>query len=139
MLHRRTMLQAATASLLPLPALAQPVSAQPALARVLRLVSQAALTILDPVLATAAVSTNHGYGRRTSNQSMGGGRDRGGPSKAVRRDPGHRSRRCASRPAWAFQYPVRLLEQFDWQHCGRRSLSQGRQARLMAPRSFQLH
>ncbi|UHC17875.1 ABC transporter substrate-binding protein [Methylobacterium currus] len=56
MLSRRTLLQAATASLLPAPALAQPERM-----RILKLVPQAALTILDPIWTTAAVTQNHGY------------------------------------------------------------------------------
>ena len=56
MLNRRTILKAAGASVLAMPALAQP-----AASRTLRLVPQAALTILDPVFTTAAVTTNHGY------------------------------------------------------------------------------
>ncbi len=56
MLNRRTILKAAGASILPLPALAQP-----AASRTLRMVPQAALTILDPIFTTAAVTTNHGY------------------------------------------------------------------------------
>jgi peptide/nickel transport system substrate-binding protein len=59
-MHRRTMLRAAGASLLP--PLASPALAQgSAPARTLRFVPQANLSILDPVFTTAAVSITHGY------------------------------------------------------------------------------
>jgi peptide/nickel transport system substrate-binding protein len=56
MIRRRSLLQAAGASLLPMPALAQN-----SRAKTLRFVPQTAVTILDPVVTTAAVSTEHGY------------------------------------------------------------------------------
>lgn len=56
MVSRRAILQAGGATLLSMPALTQP-----AKSRTLRLVPQAALTVLDPVFTTAAVTTNHGY------------------------------------------------------------------------------
>lgn len=55
-MHRRTLLQAAAASVLAAPAIAQP-----AKAATLRFVPQANLTILDPVFTTATVTSNHGY------------------------------------------------------------------------------
>jgi peptide/nickel transport system substrate-binding protein len=55
-MRRRTLLQAAAAS-----ALAAPAVAQPARAATLRFVPQANLTLLDPVFTTATVTSNHGY------------------------------------------------------------------------------
>lgn len=55
-MHRRTFLGAATVAALPRFAIAQPANA-----RVLRFVPQANLTLTDPIITTAAVSTNHGY------------------------------------------------------------------------------
>ncbi len=59
-MKRRTLLRAAAASAMAttLPRFA---IAQPAKTRVLRFVPQANLTILDPILTTAAVSANHGW------------------------------------------------------------------------------
>ena len=57
MIKRRTVLQTAAASLLPLPAIAQSERS-----RTLKVVPQAALSILDPIFTTAAVTTNHAYG-----------------------------------------------------------------------------
>ena len=55
-MRRRELLQAAAASVLAAPAVAQP-----AKAATLRFVPQANLTLLDPVFTTATVTSNHGY------------------------------------------------------------------------------
>jgi peptide/nickel transport system substrate-binding protein len=56
-MKRRTLLRAAaTAAALPRFAIAQPANS-----RVLRFVPQANLTVTDPIITTAAVSSNHGY------------------------------------------------------------------------------
>ncbi|WP_426959463.1 ABC transporter substrate-binding protein [Muricoccus radiodurans] len=55
-MHRRSLLKGAALSALPLPALAQP-----ARARTLRFVPQAALTALDPIVQNATISTTHGF------------------------------------------------------------------------------
>src|SRR4051795_5151461 len=55
-MRRRTLMKGAAATLLPLPAIAQP-----ARASTLRLVPQANLTVLDPVFTTAGISNEHGY------------------------------------------------------------------------------
>jgi peptide/nickel transport system substrate-binding protein len=57
-MQRRSFLQGTTASLL---AASAPALAQPARARTLRFVPQANLTILDPIITTASVTTAHGY------------------------------------------------------------------------------
>lgn len=56
-MKRRTLLGAAAAAA----ALPRFAIAQPASARVLRFVPQSNLTLLDPIITTAAVSTNHGF------------------------------------------------------------------------------
>jgi peptide/nickel transport system substrate-binding protein len=56
MIRRRTFMGAAGAA-----ALARPSFAQPAAARVLRFVPDLNLTVLDPIVTTAAVTTMHGY------------------------------------------------------------------------------
>lgn len=56
MLNRRTFLGAAGAAVLARPAIAQGTAA-----RTLRFVPETSLSILDPVVTTAAVSTTHGY------------------------------------------------------------------------------
>ena len=55
-MHRRTLLQASLAAVLPLPAFAQG-----AAARTLRVIPQANLTSLDPVWTTAVVTRNHAF------------------------------------------------------------------------------
>jgi peptide/nickel transport system substrate-binding protein len=55
-MRRRTLLKSAGAALLPLPAIAQSSGAT-----TLRLVPQANLTVLDPVITTAGISNEHGY------------------------------------------------------------------------------
>jgi peptide/nickel transport system substrate-binding protein len=55
-MHRRSLLAAAGAAALPLPALSQG-----AAARTLRVIPQANLTSLDPIWTTAVVTRNHGY------------------------------------------------------------------------------
>jgi len=55
-MHRRTLLQAASAAALPAPAFAQG-----AAARTLRVIPQANLTSLDPVWTTAVVTRNHAF------------------------------------------------------------------------------
>ena len=55
-MHRRSLLKGTALSALPLPALAQP-----ARARTLRFVPQAALTALDPIVQNATISTTHGF------------------------------------------------------------------------------
>ncbi|SHI73419.1 peptide/nickel transport system substrate-binding protein [Roseomonas rosea] len=55
-MQRRSLLKGAALSALPLPALAQP-----ARARTLRFVPQAALTALDPIVQNATISTTHGF------------------------------------------------------------------------------
>ncbi len=56
-MKRRTLLAAAAASsMLPVPALAQPAGS-----RVLRVVPQANLTVLDPIWTTAVITRHHGY------------------------------------------------------------------------------
>jgi peptide/nickel transport system substrate-binding protein len=55
-MKRRTLLRAAAATALPRFAIAQPASA-----RVLRFVPQSNLTLLDPIVTTAAVTANHAY------------------------------------------------------------------------------
>jgi peptide/nickel transport system substrate-binding protein len=59
-MKRRSLLQAGAASAIAT-ALPRFAIAQPANARVLRFVPQANLTILDPIITTAAVSANHGW------------------------------------------------------------------------------
>lgn len=56
MTSRRTVLGLSAAAMMPMPALAQSERA-----RTLKLVPQAALTILDPIFTTAAGTQNHGY------------------------------------------------------------------------------
>lgn len=55
-MKRRTFLGGTAAAALPRIAIAQPANS-----RVLRFVPQANLTLTDPIITTAAVSTNHGY------------------------------------------------------------------------------
>jgi peptide/nickel transport system substrate-binding protein len=55
-MRRRTLLQAAAASVLAAPAIAQP-----AATKTLRFVPQANLTLLDPIFTTATVTGNHAY------------------------------------------------------------------------------
>ena len=61
MTSRRTFLSLAGSGAAALPMPARPALGQPAAARTLRLVPQAALTILDPIFTTAAGTQNHGY------------------------------------------------------------------------------
>ncbi|HWX49338.1 MAG TPA: ABC transporter substrate-binding protein [Roseomonas sp.] len=58
-MQRRRLLQ--SAALLPFAPLARPALAQDRRARTLRLVPQANLTVLDPILTTAGVTLDHGY------------------------------------------------------------------------------
>ncbi|MBI0534993.1 ABC transporter substrate-binding protein [Roseomonas sp. KE2513] len=62
MISRRHLLEAGTAALAPnVLAPAMPALAQPASARVLKMVPQANLTSLDPIWTTANITRNHGY------------------------------------------------------------------------------
>jgi peptide/nickel transport system substrate-binding protein len=58
MIGRRTLLQASGAALLPL---SMPALAQNSRAKTLRFVPQSNLTVLDPIVTTASVTTTHGY------------------------------------------------------------------------------
>ncbi len=55
-LHRRTLIKAAAAAALPLPALGQDTRA-----RTLRIIPSANLSFLDPTISTAGVTINHGF------------------------------------------------------------------------------
>ena len=57
-MHRRSMMVAGAAALLPLSA---PAIAQSTRAGTLRFVPQSSLTTLDPILTTAGVTLDHGY------------------------------------------------------------------------------
>jgi peptide/nickel transport system substrate-binding protein len=57
-MRRRTLLKAAATGLTGLPRFS---IAQPANTRVLRFVPQANLTLLDPIITTAAVTANHAW------------------------------------------------------------------------------